>query len=83
LPPKARHTGRAFQDSGMNTKWQGEPKQWRVRAKSKDGLRVTLGSYDTENEAQADCAKFISEGYYRDISVERIERAPGPPAPPA
>ncbi|HOO18048.1 MAG TPA: hypothetical protein PK920_13840 [Phycisphaerae bacterium] len=67
----------------MNTKWQGEPKQWRVRGKSKDGLRVTLGSYDTESEAQADSAKFISEGYYRDITVERIERAPGPPAPPA
>ena len=66
----------------MNTKWQGEPKLWRVRGRSKDGLRVTLGSYDTEPEAQADCAKFVTEGYYRDITVEPIERAPTPPAPP-
>jgi hypothetical protein len=67
----------------MNTKWQGEPKLWRVRGRSKDGLRVTLGSYDTESEAQADREKFIAEGYYRDITVEPIERAADPPAPPA
>jgi hypothetical protein len=61
------------------TKWQGEPKRWRVRGKSTDGLTVTLGCHDTEKAARAEAEKFVQEGFYRDVTVERIE----PPADPA
>ncbi len=57
----------------MASKWQGEPKRWRVRGKSNDGLMVTLGCYDTETAAQADADKFVKEGFYRNVTVERIQ----------
>jgi hypothetical protein len=63
----------------MATKWQGEPKRWRVRGKSSDGLVVTLGSHGTEKAAQADAEKFLKEGFYRDVTVERIQPAGDPP----
>jgi hypothetical protein len=56
----------------MAAKWQGEPKQWRVRGKSTDGLTVTLGNHDTETAAQADAEKFLKGKFYRDVMVERI-----------
>ncbi len=56
----------------MAAKWQGEPKQWRVRGKSTDGLTVTLGNHDTETAAQADAEKFLKGRFYRDVTVERI-----------
>ncbi|MCK4343317.1 MAG: hypothetical protein KAY37_16505 [Phycisphaerae bacterium] len=59
----------------MATKWQGEPKRWRVRGRSTDGLIVTLGRHDTEKAAQADAEKFVKEGFYRDVTVERIKPA--------
>ena len=57
----------------MAAKWQGEPKNWRVRGKSTDGLVVTLGCHDTEIAANTEAEKFRNDGFYRDISVERIE----------
>ena len=57
----------------MATKWQGEPKRWRVRGKSSDGLRVTLGRHDTQQAAEAEAEKFVKEGFYRDVAVERIK----------
>ena len=63
----------------MPAKWQGEPKRWRVRGRSTDDLMVTLGCHDTEKEAQAEAEKFAKEGFYRDVTVERIKRAEEPP----
>jgi hypothetical protein len=63
----------------MAAKWQGEPKRWRVRGKSDDGLMVTLGCHDTKKAAQTEAEEFTKEGFYRDVTVERIEPAPGPP----
>ena len=57
----------------MAGKWQGEPKNWRVRGKSTDGLVVTLGCHDTEDAAIAEAQKFKQGDFYRDICVERIE----------
>jgi len=57
------------------TKWQGEPKRWRVRGKSTDGLIVTLGCHDTEEAAQAEAEKLLKGGFYRDVIVERIKPA--------
>jgi hypothetical protein len=59
----------------MATKWQGEPKQWRVRGKSTDGLIVTLGCHDTEEAAKAEAEKLRKEGFYRNVTVERIQPA--------
>ena len=61
----------------MATKWQGEPKRWRVRGKSTDGLMVTLGCHDTEKAAKAEAEKLLREGFYRDVTVERIKPAGG------
>ena len=62
----------------MTAKWQGQPKQWRVRGKSTDGLTVTLGNHDTETEAQVDAEKFLKAKFYRDVTVERITPAADP-----
>jgi hypothetical protein len=62
----------------MAAKWQGEPKQWRVRGKSTDGLTVTLGNHDTETAAQADAEKLLKGRFYRDVTVERITPAADP-----
>ena len=59
----------------MATKWQGEPKRWRVRGRSTDGLIVTLGRHDTEKAAEADADKLVKQGFYRDVAVERIAPA--------
>lgn len=55
-----------------------EPKLWRLRAKAADGLVVTLGRYETAEQAHADCEKFRQQGGYRDLAVQAIERAPDP-----
>jgi hypothetical protein len=57
----------------MSSKWQGEPKRWRVRGKApSDGLVVTLGRYDTEDEARTACDSLTRDGTYRNITVEAI-----------
>ncbi len=67
----------------MPAAWQSEPKKWRVRGKAADGLMVTLGRYNTEEEARADCQKFADEATYRDVTVQPIPPAPTPaPEPP-
>ena len=63
----------------MATKWQGEPKRWRVRGKAKDGLVVTLGRHATEQAARADADKFVRDGYYRNVNIEAIELPPETP----
>ncbi|MEW6249970.1 MAG: hypothetical protein AB1716_04930 [Planctomycetota bacterium] len=64
----------------MPAKYPADPKRWRVRGKAADGLVVTLGRYDTEEQAQADCRKFIEEAVYRDLTVQAIPvtAAPAP-----
>ncbi len=42
-------------------------------------MLVTLGRYDTEEEAQADCRKFADQATYRELLVQAIT----PPPPPA
>jgi hypothetical protein len=62
----------------MIAKWKGEPKKWRVRGKSTDGLTVTLGNHDTETEAQLDAEKLLRREFYRDVMVEPITPTAGP-----
>jgi hypothetical protein len=78
-------------EDAMVNRQQPEPKiwQWRVRARSFDKQIVTLGKYDTEDEAKADRDKITKEGYYRNVRVEQIKPKPQAqepavtPAPPA
>lgn len=65
----------------MTAKWRGEPKQWRVRGRSTDGLTVTLGNHVTEIEAQADAERFQKKRFYRDVTVEPIPPAVDPEQP--
>ncbi|NLE59779.1 MAG: hypothetical protein GX616_15585 [Planctomycetes bacterium] len=62
----------------MVNRQQAEPKiwNWRVRARSIDSQIVTLGKYDTEDEAKADRDKIVKEGYYRNVRVEQIKPKP-------
>ncbi len=62
----------------MPPKWQSAPKRWRVRGTATDGLVVTLGRYETEEQANADRDRLVREGVYRDVHVDPI-----PPAPEA
>lgn len=64
----------------MPAKWN-QPKSWRLRAVAADGLAVTLGRYDTAEEAGAERNKFAAEGRYRNLTVERIEPRPQPAGP--
>ena len=54
-----------------------EPLTWRVRGKASDGMIVTLGKYDSEKEAEADCERFVKEGY-ADVRIDPIK----PPSAP-
>lgn len=65
----------------MHTKWSAKwnrPKYWRVRATAADGLAVTLGRYETAEEAHADSDAFTRGGRYRDLAVQAIEPRPDP-----
>jgi hypothetical protein len=62
----------------MMAKRQAEPKSWRVRGRSTDGLVVTLGCHDTEKAARAEAEKLLKAGFYRDVGVERIEPSENP-----
>ena len=62
----------------MAAKWQDQPKQWRVRGKSTDGVTVTLGSHDLETAAQAEAEKFLKGKFYHDVTVEHITPAEVP-----
>jgi hypothetical protein len=52
-----------------------------VQGKAADGLTVTLGRYDTEDEANLECAKFVREGLYRDVRVAPIPPVSNPDPP--
>ncbi len=38
---------------------------------------VTLGKYDSEKEAEADCERFVKEGY-ADVRVDPFKPPPAP-----
>ena len=62
------------------TDWRkGEPKvwRWRILGRSSDGTVVTLGKYDTQDEAKVDHEKILAEGYYRNVKLEQITPASG------
>jgi hypothetical protein len=65
----------------MPPRWQGQPKRWRVQGKAADGLTVTLGRYDTEEEANRECARLLEEGLYREVRTTPIPPAPDPVPP--
>ena len=50
-----------------------EPKiwHWRIRGRSSDSQIVTLGKYDTQDEAQVHYDKIIEEGFYRNVRLEQ------------
>jgi hypothetical protein len=64
--------------TNKSAKWN-QPKFWRVRATAADGVTVTLGRYETAEQADADRANFAAQGGYRDLAVEPIEQKPEPP----
>jgi hypothetical protein len=71
------------QEKRMPPKWNPKwnpPKHWRVRATAADGLIVTLGRYETPEEAHADSDKFAASGQYRDLAVQPIAPRPDPAA---
>jgi hypothetical protein len=60
------------------TNWRGrEPKiwNWRIRGRSSDSQIVTLGKYNTENEARLDYDKIVKDGRYRNVKMEQITTA--------
>ncbi len=71
-PPKPRR---------MPAKWDSQPKRWRVRGTATDGLTVTLGRYETAEEAHAECRRLTEQGGYRGLVVQPIEPKPDPEAP--
>jgi len=58
------------------------PKRWRLRGTAADGLTVTLGRYETEEEACADSSRLALGGAYRDLVVQPLEVKPAPEADP-
>lgn len=60
-----------------STKWN-QPKHWRLQATAPDGMIVTLGRYETAEQAHADCGHFTEQGGYHNLSVQRIEPRPDP-----
>jgi hypothetical protein len=59
----------------MTNRQRSEPKvwHWRVRGRSSDNQIVTLGKYDTENEARQECDRIVKAGFYRDVRIEQIK----------
>ncbi len=58
------------------------PKIWRFRIRgiSGDGTTVTLGRFETEQEARAEYDRLVEEGYYKSLKVRPIEPPPEQPA---
>ncbi len=52
--------------------------QWRIRAKSSTGQMVTLGKYDTEEQAKDDHVRIIRDACYRNAVIEQITNTPEP-----
>jgi len=51
-----------------------DAKFFSVQAEAADGMTVTLGRYQTEEEARRDQARFEEEAYYMKIKVVPIEK---------
>jgi len=68
----------------MPPKWQSAPKRWRVRGTAADGLVVTLGRYETEEQAITDRDRLVREGVHRNVHIDPIPPAPeaAPPGGP-
>ncbi len=64
-----------------HAKWN-VPKHWRLRGTAADGLTVTLGRYETMEEAQADSNRLALGGAYRDLVVQPLEATPVPETGP-
>ena len=58
-------------------KWN-QPKYWRLCATASDGLTVTLGRYETAEQANEDCGRLTEIGGYRDFAVQPIPPRPDP-----
>jgi hypothetical protein len=58
------------------------PKHWRLRGTAADGLTVTLGRYETAEEAHADSNRLAVGGAYRDLVVQPLEPKPAPESGP-
>ena len=58
-----------------DNKWN-QPKLWCLRATATDGLTVTLGRYETAEQAEADRKDFAARGKYKHLSVQPIEPKP-------
>lgn len=50
-----------------------EPKRWRVEGVSDDGQKVTLGKYDTKDEAESDHTRIVDGGFYSDVIITAIK----------
>ncbi len=59
---------------------QVDPLTWRIRGKASDGMIVTLGKYDTKKKAEADCERFVREGY-GNVKLDPIKLPPPPEEP--
>lgn len=61
------------------------PRVWRfrIRGVSGDGTTVTLGRFETEEEARAEYERLSEEGYYRNLKVRPVEPPPVPADPAA
>jgi hypothetical protein len=71
---RARARLRVWIEDSMSNWRQNQPKvwRWRVRGRSSDRRLVTLGKYDTENEARADHDRILREGFYCSVIVEQL-----------
>jgi hypothetical protein len=49
-----------------------------VQGKATDGLIVTLGRFDTQEQADVEAQRLIAEAAYRDIVVQAIIPPPQP-----
>jgi hypothetical protein len=58
-------------------KWN-QPKFFRLRGTAADGVTITLGRYETAEQANADRESFAAQGGYRNLAVEPIEQKPEP-----
>lgn len=52
---------------------QTEPKRWRIAGTSDDGLKVTLGRYETKEEADRDLTRYETAGFYKKITLIPIK----------
>lgn len=67
----------------MATNWAAKwnhKKAWRVEALAPDGTLVTLGRYETMEDADLDCEAIAAAGGYRNVVTRAIEQPVEPEA---